>query len=71
MVGSLKGGGPFVLYSSPACMDMISGTEAVEIVELRNVVEQASALSAAAPVLTMMEKGLSDICPAHEFFPVR
>ena len=70
-VGSLKGGGPLVLYSPPACMDMISRTDAVEIVEFRNIVEQASALSSVAPVLTVMEKGLADICPVHEFFPLR
>ena len=52
-------------------MNVAAGTESVEALKLSNVVEQSGAFAPVAPILTVMEKSLTNFCMVHEFFPLR
>ena len=52
-------------------MHTVSRTSAVKIIELDDVVEEASAFASVTSIFTVMEKRLTDIRLVHEVFPLR
>ena len=52
-------------------MHMFAGAQAVEAVELGDIVEEARTFAPVASILTVMEKRLADVRLAHELLPVR